>query len=50
MKKLKKIEDVEKQYEMACIRAKSQRWGDKADKYERDVLHWKRTKLRKNGR
>lgn len=41
---------IERKYEEAKIRAKSQKWGDVADKYERDVLSWKRTKLRKKGR
>ena len=41
---------LEWKYEMACIRSKSQKWGDVADKHERDILHWKRTKLRKKGR
>ena len=43
-------EPIDKKYELAKVRAKSQKWGDIADKYERDELQFKRQKLRKKGR
>ena len=43
-------EKAEQKLEEAKVRARSQKWGDVADKYERDLLQWKRTKLRKKGR
>lgn len=44
------IDLSEEKLELARDRAKSQKWGDTADQYEKDVLKRKRQKLRKKGR
>lgn len=47
---IKLISVAEEKLERALRRARSQKWGDKADKYEKNCLRRKRIKMRKDGR
>jgi len=44
------VKELERRLEEASVRARSQKWGDKGDFYEKEEHKRKRKKLQKKGR